>query len=99
MDLDATARRRWFGGIVLFAALAMLLVGETLLKGRLAGSSFLIYWLVCFALTTLAIIIAFLDVRALQRRIHQEQRELLETTLKKIEREAKNKPSGKRNEE
>jgi len=99
MDLDATARRRWFGGIVLFAALAMLLVGETLLKGRLAGFSFLIYWLVCFALTTLAIIIAFLDVRALQRRIHQEQRELLETTLKKIEREAKNKPSGKANEE
>ena len=99
MGLDATARRRWFGGIVLFAALAMLLVGETLLKGRLAGFSFLIYWLVCFVLTTLAIIIAFLDVRALQRRIHQEQRELLETTLKKIEREAKNKPSGKANEE
>jgi len=50
-------------------------------------------------LTTLAIIIAFLDVRALQRRIHQEQRELLDTTLKKIECEAKNKPSGKANEE
>lgn len=92
MALDASARRRWLGGLVLLAAVAMLICGETGLKGKLGILAFLIYWLVCFALTGLAIMAAFLDVRALQRRIRQEQRDLFESTLKKIEAEAKTKP-------
>ena len=92
MALDATARRRWFGALVLLAALGMLIGGETVLKGRLGNLAFILYWLVCFGLTGLAILIAFLDVRALQRRTRQEQHELFETTLKEIETEAKAKP-------
>jgi hypothetical protein len=89
MALDATTRRRWFGAVVLLAALGMLIGGETVLKGKLGDLTFIVYWMVCFALTGLAILIAFLDARALQRRTRQEQRDLFETTLKQIETEAR----------
>jgi len=91
MTFDATARRRWFGGMMLLAALGMLICGETVLKERLGPIAALIYWLVCLVLTGLAILAAFLDVRALRHRIRQEQRALFESTLKKIQAEAENK--------
>jgi len=89
MSLDATGRRRWIGAVALLAALAMLVGGETALKGHLGDLGFLVYWLICLALTGLAILMAFLDVRALQRRTRQEQRDLLDSTLKKIEADAR----------
>src|SRR5512136_2449219 len=89
MALDATARRRWFGAVVLLAALAMLICGQTVLKGKLGALTFISYWLLCFGLTSLAILAAFLDVRALQRWTRHEQRVLFETTLKEIETEAR----------
>jgi membrane protein implicated in regulation of membrane protease activity len=92
MALDATTRRRWFGALVLLAALGMLIGGETVLKEKLANLAFIIYWLVCFGFTGVAIVIAFLDARALQRRTHQEQHDLFESTLKRIETEAKARP-------
>jgi hypothetical protein len=92
MALDATARRRWFGAVMLLAALAMLVCGETLLKERFSPIASLIFWLVCLVFTSLAIIVALLDARALQRRIRQEQRELFESTLKNIQAEAGSKP-------
>ena len=88
MGLDATARRRWFGGVVLIGAVSMLVCGETVLQGRLGSASFIVYWLVCFILTGLALIVAFRDLRALQHRTRQQQRELLESTLKEIGTEA-----------
>ena len=91
MALDATARRRWIGASALLAALAMLILGETVLHERLRNIAFLAYWLVCFAFTGLAILAAFLDVRALQHRTRQEERDLLETTLKEIETDANSK--------
>jgi membrane protein implicated in regulation of membrane protease activity len=89
MALDATARRRWLGAATLLAALAMLICGETVLKGRLGDLGFLAYWLVCLVLTGLAVVVAFLDVRALGRRTRQEQRDLFEKTLRQIETEAR----------
>jgi membrane protein implicated in regulation of membrane protease activity len=96
MALDATARRRWFGAVVLLAALAMLICGTTVWKGMLGGLTFLYYWMACFVLTILAIIIAFLDARALQRRTREEQHDLFATTLKQIETEARSR-SNRRN--
>ena len=93
MALDATGRRRWIGAAVLLTALAMLAGGETALKGRLGEIAFLAYWLACLALTGLAIFIAFLDVRALQRRTRQEHRDLLDSTLKEIETDARRRKS------
>ena len=92
MALDATARRRWFGAVVLLTALAMLICGQTILRGRLGPLAFIAYWLLCFGLTGLAILVAFLDARTLQRRTRQEQRDLFEATLKEIETEAKSRP-------
>ena len=89
MDLDATARRRWFGALVLLAALGMLVAGVTVLEARLAGLGFVCYWLACLLLTGLAIFVAFLDVRALGRRTREAQRDLFQATLKQIETEAK----------
>jgi hypothetical protein len=92
MALNATARRRWIGACVLLAALAMLICGETVLKGTLGNLGFVLYWMVCFGLTGLAILIAFLDAWALQLRTRQEQKRLFEATLKEIQAEAKNRP-------
>ena len=92
MSLDSTARHRWIGGVALATALAMLVGGETAFKGRLSDLGFLVYWLICAMLTGLAVMVAFLDVRALQRRTREEQRDLFEATLKKIVTEAASKP-------
>src|SRR5664279_4537386 len=92
MALDATTRRRWLGTLVLLAALGMLVAGQTVLSGKLENLAFIIYWLICFVFTGLAILIAILDARAVRHRIHREQHDLFETTLKKIEAEAKVKP-------
>ena len=69
----------------------MLICGETVLKAKLAGGAYLIYWLICFVLTILAIIVAFMDFRALQRRIRDEHRDLIEGTLDRINSDAKKK--------
>src|SRR5437879_6506364 len=89
MGLDTTARRRWFGAIVLVLALLMLILGETVLKGKMSNVAFVVYWLICFVLTGLAIVVAFRDARAVQDVVKTEQRTLLESTLKDIESEAR----------
>ena len=89
MAFDATTRRRWLGILVLIAALGMLIAGETVLQGRLQNVAFVLYWLLCLILTTAAIIIAFLDARALRQQTREEARDLLQSTLKEIETDAK----------
>ena len=74
---------------MLVLAIVMLVAGQTLLKEKLSNLIFLFYWLICFVLTVLAIVAAFRDVRAVQRKVHAEQRILLESTLKEIESEAR----------
>jgi hypothetical protein len=78
--------------LALLAALAMLAVGGTVLKGRLGPVAFLLYWLVCLCFTSLAMVVAFLDMRALRRRLLEERRVLFQATLEKIESDAKSKP-------
>jgi len=79
--MDATARRRWFGAAVLLSALAMLILGDTALKGQLNGLGYVLYWLGCFTLTGLAMAVAFVDARALQTRARKEQKDLIEKTF------------------
>lgn len=88
MGFDATARRRWGGAVALAAALAMVIVGETLLQGHLSAPASLAYWLICMSLTALAMMAALLDLRALRERSREQQRDLFEQTLKNIETEA-----------
>src|SRR5438874_3925578 len=97
MPLTSIPRRRWIGTLALTTALGMLVIGQTLLKGRLNDLAFLIYWLVCFAFTGLAMAMALLDMRAVQSRTRQEHRNLLDTTLKEIQDEARNKQKRQKN--
>ena len=92
MGLGATARRRWCGGLVLLTALVLLILGETMLKGNLRGWVFVLYWLLCFGLTFVAIIIAWLDARAVRNKSRREARELVERTLGKIEEDVLRRP-------
>lgn len=83
MMTRADARRRWFGAFFLVLAGALLIWGQTFFKSHLSGVSYVLYWLGCFALTALAIIIAWLDLRAVRRKYLREQQHLIERALEK----------------
>ena|SRR5579859_995747 len=93
MGLDAKGRRRVIGAVFLAAALGMLIAGQTVLKSSLRDVGFLVYWLLCFVFTGMAIVVAYLDARSLQQRTRREARDLIEHTLGKIETDAKRRPS------
>ncbi len=67
----------------------MLVAGETVLENRLKGLSFLAYWLTCFGLTAAAAVVALLDARALRQRAREQRRDLLTSTLKDIQSQAR----------
>ena len=79
-------RRRWLGVFFLLAALAMLLAGQTVLRGRLSNLGFVLYWLVCFGFTLLAMVVAWMDALAIRRDSRVEQRAFVEETLREIAR-------------
>ena len=89
MGIDATARRRWFGALALGGALLLLLAGATVFSGRLTGMGFLLYWGACLALTVVAILIAFIDMRAVQYELRQEKQELIQNTIENIQKDAR----------
>lgn len=85
MANSADALRRWLGAFCLAVAAGMLIWGQTILKPHLDGIPFLIYWFICFVFTIAAIFIALLDVRAVRRRVKDEQADLIQRTLEEIE--------------
>ncbi len=89
MDSNLHRRRRWIGVVVLAAALLMLVAGETIFKGRLGTIGMLVYWLGCFALTAIAMILAIADASAVARRNMQARRDLVSQTIKEIEEQLK----------
>jgi hypothetical protein len=91
MALDATARRRVVGALLVALALAMLIAGQTVLSGRLNPWGFMLYWLVCLVLTGGAMVTAFRDLRAIQQTNLREQRRLFHATLEQIAKEARTK--------
>jgi hypothetical protein len=85
MSLNPKARRRCLGIVFLGGAVLMLIAGQTVLRDRLRDLAFLVYWLACFGLTGLAVAVALLDARENRRRLREERRDLLQTTLKDIQ--------------
>jgi hypothetical protein len=81
------ARRRWFGLLHLIIAGGMLIWGLTLLREVLRGWLFVAYWLACLGFTLLAILYAWLDLRAIRRRARQERQELRARTAAAVVRE------------
>jgi hypothetical protein len=78
------ARRRWFGAFYLALAAMLLIWGQTLLQPHLRGWVFLCYWLACFVFTVLAMVVAWLDLRAVQHHLRQQQIGLIEKTLREL---------------
>lgn len=89
MGVMPNTRRRWIGASALAVAIVMLIAGQSVLRHRLSGVWFLAYWAVCFVLTAAAMVVAILDARDLARGTVREQRDLMESTLKEIQEEAK----------
>jgi len=98
MALNATSRRRWLGAACLAGAVLMLAAGQTILQNRLRDVGFLVYWVICFGLTGVAVAVALLDARENRRRLREERRDLLQTTLKDIQSAAqkRRRTNGKR---
>ena len=88
MPNSAEAMRRWFGLFFLALAFGLLIWGQTVLRDRLKGIPFLIYWGCCFFFTLAAIITALIDVRATRQQAQKEHEDLVQRTLDKIERES-----------
>jgi len=87
MDSNSLLPHRKRGLVFLIIAVVMLILGETVLRSSLQKVPFLIYWMVCFVFTGLAIVFAFLDVAGVQRTAREQQRELLEKTINEIARQ------------
>lgn len=87
--LKARRRLRRFGLFYISSALVMVLAGVSVLGPVLEKSrlGFVLYWLACLGLTLLAMLAAILDVARLRWQSRQEQRLLLETTLREVEEE------------
>ena len=78
--------RRGLGILLLLTASIMLLLGQTVLKERLGqGIGFVLYWLVCIALTGLAFLVAMLDFWIIRRRGKVEQQDLLKEAMEDID--------------
>ena len=97
MSNSAKSRRRWFGAICLGLAIVMLIAGQTFLKGWLSQSVLVLlcFWMSCLVLTTLAAIVAIIDAARVRQETQEEQRALLETTLREIEREKQSRNDAK----
>src|SRR6266850_3546034 len=75
----ADARRCWFGTFFLLVAGGLLIWGQTILDPYLGrGMVFVLYWLVCFLFTALAILTALLDLLIVRHRSKREHTQLLE---------------------
>lgn len=81
--------RRWIGAIFLTIAVMMVVLGQTIFEGHLREFkfTFMVYWIACFGFTLMAVLIAFLDVWIVRRKSRELQRELIEETWNKVQKE------------
>ena len=93
MEHKSISLRRKLGLLSLAGAAGMLLLGQTVLARWLGGVGFLCYWLVCFLLTFVAVVMALLDIRAIRRQCQEETRALFEKTLDEVAPERSEPPS------
>jgi hypothetical protein len=81
--------RRWLAGLSLLLAVVMVILGMTAFASRLKGYDFLAYWTVCFGLTSVAAVLALLDMLVIKRQSRKAQRDLIEEALNQVEAEKK----------
>jgi hypothetical protein len=91
---NASRTVRWVAGVSLLLATVMLILGMTILSGRLKHYDFLIYWTICFGLTGLAAVMAALDLLVIKRESREAQRDLIQEALNEVEEEKKKRQEG-----
>jgi len=87
-------RRRWAGVLCLGTAILLTVWGHYFLPRDWHPMVQVGFWLTCFAITFLAILIALVDLVAVGRATRAERRALLEKTLGEVEAEARRHQSG-----
>ena len=78
----ADKRRRWFGLFYLITALGMFIWGQTILEPHLRGFLYIIYWLLVFSLTILAMLTAALDIWIVRLRQRRSENDAARETFK-----------------
>jgi len=81
MSNSALRTRRLLGLAFLAAAFLMLFAGQTVLRGPLEGIAFIVYWLACLGLVTLALLTALLDALIIRQQTRRQQLDLLRDAL------------------
>ena len=84
---DNSDRRRILGALLLAVAVVLLILGETVLTGRIGPVTTLIYWTACLLFTCGAIVCALLEIMRSFGQARREQQALIEDTLHEIEAE------------
>jgi hypothetical protein len=88
---DLSLRR--LGLLFLAAAMLMLLFGQTLLEPHLGrGLLFIIYWLICFGFTILAMLVAVLDIWVVRTRARHDQETLFKEATQQKRRPDSDEP-------
>jgi hypothetical protein len=77
--------RRWYGLLCLVLGASMLVWGQTVLSTRLQGKTYIIYWTICFLVTSLALIFALWETRRLRLKLHEEEKALFREMVRQIE--------------
>jgi hypothetical protein len=86
--------RRVVATVLLLAVLGMIVLGQTLLNGRLSPAATILYWGSCLLLTLGTIVLSLIDLLRTLGETRRTQRELAAETMEQIEREAaSHKPS------
>ncbi|MCX8157449.1 MAG: hypothetical protein N3J91_13560 [Verrucomicrobiae bacterium] len=77
--------RRSYGLLCLILGASMLIWGQTLLASRLHGKTYIIYWTLCFLVTSLALILALWETRRLRIQLQEEEKALFREMVRQIE--------------
>jgi len=74
--------RHWVSGVFIFIAIGMVVLGETVLAGRLKDYDYVFYWGACMIVTLMAAFAAVFDMAAIRRESRREHHRLVEDTFK-----------------
>ncbi|MDB6054000.1 MAG: hypothetical protein JWN25_1523 [Verrucomicrobiales bacterium] len=90
MHLFQESTRRILGAVLLTLSGLQVVGGLTFLETFLRRTSpivYILYWIVCFGFTGLALMIALLDAMLVRRESSDQHKKLIEDTLRLVEKE------------
>lgn len=80
--------RRVVATLFLVVVIGMIVLGQTVLNGRLSPAATIVYWGGCLLLTLGTIILSLMDLLRTLGETRRTQRELANETIEQIERDA-----------